>query len=628
MPAYLKTLSPQAAALLVETRASDDAALAVNIAAASQAIADIPKERPLEFTDKVAEYTMLWNIRKGLFPAVGAVRETGTTVIIEDVAFPIDKLAKATLELQEIMAKYAYHEAIIFGHALEGNLHFVFTQDFGTAEGIERYRRFMHEVCIMVVEGYGGSLKAEHGTGRNMAPYVEMEWGAEVYALMKEVKAIFDPHNRLNPGVILNSNPQVHVENLKPLPATREIVDKCIECGFCEPVCLSKNLTLTPRQRITVQREISRLKRDRAASEQIEMLMRDYLYQGDRTCATDGLCEVACPVDINTGELTKTLRQMRVENTSIETRGQWMASHFGAVTGAARAGLKAADAAHTVLGSDTMARLSRQAREISGSRLPLWNRFLPRAVNSPKPNGPGTNGDMKVVYFPSCIARTMGPAKDDPDSDALATVTERILKKAGYGIIYPDDMDRLCCGMPFASKGLKRQGDTKAAELEEALLDSSKGGRIPVMCDTSPCLHRMRQVMGGRLKLFEPVEFVHDFLMDRLQFRPVDDTIAVHLTCSSRKMGLEQKLLAVAGVCAREVVVPDRVECCGFAGDRGFTEPELNASALADLKPAVAGKCTAGYSNSRTCEIGLALHSGIHYKSILYLVDRCSRSLA
>ncbi len=259
LPDYLKTLPTDAAALLVETRAADGKELKANIDRVSRSLADFPMEKPLAFTAKPEEYTVLWNIRKGLFPAVGAVRETGTTVIIEDVAFPIQRLAEATLELRRLMSRFAYEKAIIFGHALEGNLHFVFTQDFSSSEEVMRYRNFMHEVSVMVVERYDGSLKAEHGTGRNMAPYVEMEWGREAYELMQAIKQIMDPKNLLNPGVILNDNPNVHVENLKPLPAAHTIVDKCIECGFCEAACPSKNVTLTPRQRIAVQREISRL---------------------------------------------------------------------------------------------------------------------------------------------------------------------------------------------------------------------------------------------------------------------------------------------------------------------------------------------------------------------------------
>lgn len=201
MPDYLKSLPEGAAALLVETRAGDNDTLQHQVRAIRESLAEIELARPLEFTDRVDEYTRLWNIRKGLFPAVGAVRETGTTVIIEDVAFPIEHLAAATVELQQVMARYHYHNAIIFGHALEGNLHFVFTQDFGTAAEVERYGNFMHEVCTMVVEKYDGSLKAEHGTGRNMAPFVEYEWGHDAYRLMERIKAIFDPGQLLNPGL-------------------------------------------------------------------------------------------------------------------------------------------------------------------------------------------------------------------------------------------------------------------------------------------------------------------------------------------------------------------------------------------------------------------------------------------
>jgi len=623
VPEYLKTLSSEAAALLVETRAADPGPLKENIDKIARALKEIPQEMPFAFTDIVEEYTALWNIRKGLFPAVGAVRETGTTVIIEDVAFPIEKLAEATLELRQIMARYDYDSAIIFGHALEGNLHFVFTQDFGTASEIERYRKFMHDVSVMVVERYDGSLKAEHGTGRNMAPYVEMEWGAEAYGLMQEIKRIFDPRNLLNPGVILNTDPNVHVKNLKPLPATHEIVDKCIECGFCEVVCPSKNLTLTPRQRITIQREISRLRRSRHDGDNLKALLRDYIYQGEQTCAADGLCEMACPVDINTGELTKSLRQLQVENTRAETLARLIGRRFDWMTLNTRAGLKLADAFHALLGSNTMTALANRARQISGNRIPYWNRYMPTAATAVNQRTGVSASGRRVVYFPSCVARTMGPARGDADSESLMAVSERVFQKAGYEVIFPAGMEGLCCGMPFSSKGFIRVGAEKAAELESTLREVSNDGEIPIVCDTSPCLLRMRRIFDPALNLYEPIEFVHDFLLPELTLNQLPETIAIHTTCSSQKMGLDAKFLAVAHACAEQVIVPERVGCCGFAGDRGFTFPELNAAALADLKPAVAGKSTAGYSNSRTCEIGLSLHSGIHYKSIMYLVDRC-----
>ncbi len=625
MPDYLKSLPEKVTALLVEVRAASKVELTESIDGVHKALAALATERPFSFTDDPDAFNRLWNIRKGLFPAVGAVRAVGTTVVIEDVAFPFDRLAEAALDLQDLFKRHHYHEAIIFGHALEGNLHFVFTQDFASQKEVKRYQNFMQDVCDLVVKRYDGSLKAEHGTGRNMAPFVEMEWGREAYELMQKIKAIFDPHNILNPGVILNENPHVHLEHLKPLPATNQLVDKCIECGFCEATCPSKDLTLTPRQRIALQREISRLQRDGANQGRLQYLTNAYRYPGEQTCAADGLCAVSCPVDIDTGKLTKYLRSLDLQASHIQSVANWMAGHFDKVSSVTRLGLATMDAAHRLLGTEKMQRLADQAHKLSGNRLPLWNPFMPRRVSRPQPGLEKGNGRPVVVYFPSCVARTMGPAADDPDRQPLYEITSRILAKAGYKVVLPENLDRLCCGTPFESKGLPDQANRKLRELETALMAASDGGERPIICDTSPCLYRIRQNGSDWLQIYDPIEFIHDFVLDRLRFTQSNETIALHATCSSIKMGLEGKLQKVANMCAKKVITPDRVGCCAFAGDRGFSFPELNASALQDLKPSLAADCTAGYSNSRTCEIGLSLHSGIYYKSLLYLIDRCTQ---
>jgi D-lactate dehydrogenase len=427
-------------------------------------------------------------------------------------------------------------------------------------------------------------------------------------------------------GVIINANPRAHIENLKPLPRDNPIVDKCIECGFCEVNCPSKNLTLTPRQRIVVQREIARLRATCENPARLAELETGYRYPGEATCAADGLCAVACPVDINTGEHTKELRSQTV-SPAAQAAAAFAAGHFKQTAAAVRAGLKIAGAAHGVLGSSLMGAVAAGARRLSRNRIPHWTRWMPRGIDGPRPPSAKRAG-AQAVYFPSCISRTMGPARGDPDRDPLHAVTLRLLEKAGYEVLFPAKMETLCCGTPFESKGFMAQADAKAAELEAALLEATDGGKLPVLCDTSPCLYRMKKAMDQRLNLLDPVEFTLTHLMERLQVSPVDETIAYHHTCSSVKMGIEAKALTLAKACAAEVVVPDHVGCCGFAGDRGFNYPELNASALQLLRAGVAGKCTAGYSTSRTCEIGLSAHSGIHYKSILYLVDRCTRPKA
>ncbi len=650
MPAYLKDLPEAATALLVETRATNHDELHRNVAAIGQALDAAPLTDagdqcdfsrltsftpvqcaatllPVQFTDAVEDYTKLWNIRKGLFPSVGAVRRVGTTVIIEDVAFPLEHLASATLDLQRLFKKYRYHEAIIFGHALEGNLHFVFTQDFSNTAEVERYRCFIDDVCHMVVDRYNGSLKAEHGTGRNMAPYVELEWGADAYRLMKEIKHIFDPRNLLNPGVILSDNQLTHIENLKPLPPADDIVDKCIECGFCEVNCPSKNLSLTPRQRIVVQREIARLKATCENPGRLATLEARYRYQGEQTCAADGLCAVACPVDINTGVYTKLLRSQLADTPGRQKLAEWAAGHYHRISAMMRTGLKIAHLGHRLLGTQGMLRVTATARKLSGNRIPAWNPYMPSGIHTPRFAAMSVARTRKVVYFPSCINLAMGPALGDPDQTPLHRVIRSVLDRAGFGVMMPPRGKVFCCGTPFDSKGYQRQADRMAGELETLLLQASANGRYPVLCDTGPCVYRMRQVMDSRLRIYEPMGFIRDHLLDHLDITPADETIAVHITCSSRKMELEAAFHEVAGALAKKAIFPDEIGCCGWAGDRGFNFPELTASALAPLKGALQGKCSAGYSNSRTCEIGLSQHSGIYYKSIFYLLDQCSRPM-
>ncbi len=626
MPSYLKSLGPQTAALLIETRAGDVTSLKRQMEEIMDSLQRVPTVFPIAFTDIKEEYERLWDVRRGLFPAVGAAREIGTTVIIEDVAFPIENLACAALEIEGLLKKHGYSEGIIFGHALDGNLHFVFTQDFNDPEEVQRYHRFMDDVCNIVVKKYDGSLKGEHGTGRNMAPFVELEWGKKAYDLMKRIKGAFDPDNLLNPGVMINDNPVVHIENLKPLPKTHEIVDRCIECGFCEVKCPSKNITATPRQRIVVRREISRLRAAGEKSGRIEVLEGAYTYLGEQTCAADGLCATACPVSIDTGKLTKYLRSLKNSPRDIHA-AQWFADHYPTVLSGVRYGLTAASAAHAVFGSALMEKISRGLRKLSNNKIPLWNPHMPEAVSARRFRDIKNSSDRTVVYFPSCIVRTMGPSKSDKDRRAVFEATLSVLGKAGYDVLFPEGMEKLCCGITFESKGFFEQADQMSRQLESALLARSNGGEHPVLCDTSPCLYRMRGAFAQGLKLYDPVEFIHTFLMDRLVFKKAPEPIAVHVTCSSVKMGLAGKFRAVAEACSERVLMPPKVGCCGFAGDRGFSYPELNESALAELSVSLPEDCRAGYSNSRTCEIGLSLHGGIGYQSIMYLVDRCTTAL-
>jgi len=622
MPPYIKSLGDSVTALLVETAADDATRLQQQVDEIVAKFADFPLAREFSFTTQPGEQAALWDIRKGLFPSVCFARKKGTTVIIEDIAVPIDNLRDCLLDLQELFEKYAYQNTIIWGHVFDGNVHFVLTPDLSDETEIERYKAFMDELACLVVDKYDGSLKAEHGTGRNMAPFVRREWGNRIYGVMQDVKTIFDPDRMLNPGVIINDDPHAHAKNIKPMPPAHDLVDTCTECGFCERNCMSHGFTLSARQRIVIYREMMRLAACGEDSGRLEQLRQQYQWYGDRTCATDGLCALTCPVEIDTGKLIKVLRQDQVSPTARRLADQ-VARRMDSVTAVTRFGLNLLDWMHGLVGTRAMTAFTARLRSVSSDRLPLWTPAMPKGASASSWHAYGSDQASKIVYFPACINRAMGPARNTQKL-SLNRVTESLLKKAGYSIIYPAAMDRLCCGMPFASKGINATAAEKARELGDALLKVSDSGHLPILCDMSPCLHHMKETLDSRLRLYEPIEFTLKFLADRLEFRQVPQTIAIHTVCSAKKMGLEAEFQRLAEMCAKKVVTPDII-CCGFAGDRGFTVPELNAFGLRRLKPQLSPDVRVGYSTSRTCEIGLTAHSGIDYQSILYLVDRCTR---
>ena len=626
----LQDLPEDAGAVLIRTDAKSEKDLTAKNEVLQKVLKYYPLCQEAHFSSDKALTSKYWAMRSGIFPAVGGTREIGTTCLIEDIAFPIEHLAQATLDLQELFVAHNYPDAVIYGHALEGNYHFILNQRFDSPQAIAQYDGMMRAVIDLVVDKYHGSLKAEHGTGRNMAPFVRREWGDDAYQLMCQVKQLFDPHNIMNPGVIFNEDEHSYIEHIKPLPQVHPMIDRCIECGFCEVNCVSCGYALSSRQRIVVQREIARLsascsKEDQALAKELK---KHFNKIGRDLCAGDGLCSTSCPIKINVGDYIHLVREHDM-GAAGKALGYWAGKNLANIDTALTGILELANIAKSVLGDKGTSIVGKAMHHASGGIVPLWIPSLPRPVRKKEKlaaleygavNGLKGLRDKRVVYFPSCLNQRLGSGQKPLIND----MTE-LLNKAGFEVIFPEKMENLCCGTIWESKGMPDEANRKAAELELALLKASEGGKYPVLCDQSPCLHRMRHTMQ-HMHLYEPAEFIDRFVLDELEITPLDTCVAVHITCSTRQMGVADSLLRITHACAQRVLVPEEIGCCAFAGDKGFTEPQLNEWALRKLGPQVekAG-ATMGVSNSRTCEIGLSTHSGIEYCSIAHLVNITSK---
>ncbi len=596
-PERWKELPPTSAALLIEFRADRPEGLDSLEAEALQILEGRALVEPPRFTRDAEEIEMVWRVREGMQGLLAAVRAPGVQLIIEDVCFPPERIAEGAKDLQALLGKHGFLPGMA-GHASAGNLHFLLTPNFGEEADLDRYDAFMQELVELVVSKYDGSLKAEHGTGLNMAPFVEREWGPRATELMWRVKELADPDRVLAPGVQLNRDPRLHLRNLKGTPEVEEVVTKCIECGFCEPVCPSRNVTTTPRQRIVIRREIAR---QPEGSPVRRALLEQYEYDGVQTCAVDGSCMRACPVGIDTGKLIKQLRRAEHGKRS-ERLGAEAARRYGTIERAARAGLRAGGpAVRAVRGSVPQARPTQ----------------LPYTVRE----------GAVAVYMPACINRIFGNA---PGAAAHPTVPEALVAlsaRAGLPVWIPDDVEGHCCGTPWTSKGFEQGHELMAARVGEALRRWSDGGRLPVVLDASSCTHGLiTEVTPDGVEVLDSIAWVHDRLLDRLEVPRRLSRLAVHPTCASQHLGLSGKLAAIAARMADDVVVPAASSCCGMAGDRGWIHPELPASALRDVASELDGEDFDAYlSSNRTCEAALQSITGRPYASFVLSLEELTR---
>lgn len=609
-------------ALLVEYQAELPAGLLEPSIEAEALFARLPLSvRPVLSQDPAVRAS-LWHIRKGLYATIAGARPSGTTALLEDIAVPVARLSETCASLTRLFEIHGYDDAVIFGHAKDGNIHFLITEDFADEASLVRYRAFTEDMVELVLAA-GGTLKAEHGTGRIMAPFVERQYGPVLYRMMHDIKRAFDPAGILSPDTILTADADLHLKNLKSTPSVEAEVDRCVECGYCEPVCPSKDLTTTPRQRIVVQRAIAEADR-RGDTDLARQLRAAQKYEVIETCAVDGMCQTACPVLINTGDL---VRRLRSDSVGAVNSAVWNTAgkHWGQVTGAASVALSIA----SVVPAPLITAPNSAARAVLGKDvLPLWSKDLPKGGAQRRT---GSSGVAEAVYFQACVGTMFGPAEG---GEGVAVAFPSLAEKAGIGLIRPENIGSLCCGTPWKSKGMLDGYHEMVERTAAALWDASDHGRLPVVCDNSSCSEGLVLALEKAvekhpefhpLRIIDAVDFTAEHILPTLNVTANLDSIVLHPTCSSTRAGSNTNLAKLASAVADGVTVPDDWGCCAFAGDRGMLHPELTASATArEAGEVEAGAFDAYVSCNRTCEIGMTRATGHPYQHILEVLDRAS----
>ena len=623
VPVLLKELPDRASAILCEFQEATQAGLFEKFKNAKPVFEKLPLLTEPSFTQDNTEQALMWKIRKGMYPSVAGMRARGTSALMEDFTFPVERLGEAVADVQHLFDKFNYQNGIIFGHAKDGNLHFVISQSFFTKEDIAHYQKFNDELFDLILNKYDGALKAEHSSGRAVSAYIEKEWGPDAYRIMKRLKEIVDPANLLNPGIIITEDKLTHIHHLKVMPVVEEEVDKCIECGFCEQSCPSRDLTLTPRRRIGIRRAIKRLEATGDVAIR-KSLLKDYKYDGLETCAVDGMCATQCPVDINTGDLVKRLRS---ENHSVfQNKFSIQAAiHFNVLEQTAKAAINMGFFLNRVFGKNFMKKFTAGAKRILPA-MPVWSNQLRMPAKNWKNLQPET-GDEQVVYFPSCISRMMG--------GDIINLFFSVCRKANVNVIIPGDINGTCCGQVFSSKGFVDAYRMTTNKTIGKLWKISGEGKIPIVIDVTSCTQTLKSCRNylteenknrfDKMTVLDIIDFAAEKLLPRLKILKQKDTIVFHPVCSVYKMGSLSKLQMIGNACSKYADIPVLTKCCGMAGDRGFYHPQLTASATKMESWEVRQTRYDGYySTSRTCEMALTEAVGENYESILKLLDEVS----
>lgn len=620
MPEQLNNIKEGNCCILVQLESNSKEQLEKNVQFITKALSVVNNLFGINFSydEKICENW--WKVRKALLPICAKQREAKSTIITEDVCFTMQTFEEGINEISMLFKKHNFN-GIIFGHALSFNVHFIISVVLDDEKSSKNFANFIDDLAAMVCK-LDGSIKAEHGTGRMMAPFVEMEWGKKAYEINKKIKNIFDSKNLFNPDVIISDDRQIHLKNLKPSHEIDEYLQYCMECGFCEKVCPSKNLSLSPRQRIAVKKEIARLKqlntKNKEEQEQLEQLLKDYEYYAINTCAQCSMCASACPLEINSANIADEYKNSHSKGLFLANK---IAQNLKTTSFYTKKALKVVNWLNK---KDFLSQASIAFNAIFKTAILPTNMLN---ANDYKLNSKDYNFTNNVVYFSSCLNRLFKIEKNK----SIQEVFENLCKKAKINCIYPEDIEELCCSKAFKDYSLKKDMFDIAKKSLTSLLKASKDGRIIIVSDHSACSAQMLDNLKKypefkKLKIMDMQSYIVKHILHKLKIRAIDENIGIYSVCASKKNNWTSDIKTIAKSCTKaNIYEHTNTFCCAFAGNKGFIRPELNKSALEDFTEYFSTKKVKKiYSTSSTCELGISFNTNIKCENIIYLLDELS----